>query len=420
MRTNYFTKVENKFVFNLSLIFWHIFIALSTLTIIICLVVFLWSIVPSSPREVEKQSYPAKKQYPAPVKVALNELELEVVKIEEAPPVASEPEQLTSTAPITQVPEDTKGIIEYQNSLNSLKTLIPPSKYTWAGSGYWTYPQGERYWTFYKQEKYRQWVTTESGIDDKLKSSYKIAKANNYTEKKQMLDGYISILKLLPEEKRSSVLQDLLGNVADNIPHNIKIYQSLTKVVSIMSNEKNTTYVAALVRFGKNNPNDGSAFIDYTATIISKFAIPQQVNIIDRLTNSYYNYFNQNIDKQKEATDLFIPLVAQIKSELQSKAIMRYYGLYLNKNFDRDNSITQIENEYKQAMNEIDIQYNTEQLQAQLEYNAKKESKEVFRNKSLLGIAGGVCVVVIISTLLVFLSIQRSVRKIEEKISVQN
>ena len=37
MKTNYFTKIEDKYVFNLSLIFWHILIVLATLAIFISL-----------------------------------------------------------------------------------------------------------------------------------------------------------------------------------------------------------------------------------------------------------------------------------------------------------------------------------------------------------------------------------------------
>jgi len=43
----------------------------------------------------------------------------------------------------------------------------------------------------------------------------------------------------------------------------------------------------------------------------------------------------------KEATDLFLPLVDQIKAENQPKAIVQYYGVFRNKNYARDNSIAE-------------------------------------------------------------------------------
>lgn len=415
MKTNYYSKVENKYVFNVSLIFWHFFVALSSLAVIVCLTIFLWSLIPASQREIEKKPYPEKKQYPAPVKVGLNELQLEVAK-EEVLPVT--PVQIQKTTTTTQKPlEDIKGKGDYDLALNKLKTLIPPTKYSWQGAGYWSYPYGERYWTVYKQEKYRQWNSTEPGIENKLKVAYRKSKAEKYPDKKLILDGYIDVLKLLPEEKRVSALNNLINNVANNISQNVNVCQALSKFVGEMTKEENISYLNQLALFGKNNPTDGSPFIDYTATIIGKFSVSKRVEIIGRLTIGYYNYFGQNLSMLKEATDLFLPLVEQIKAENQVKAIIQYYRVFRNKNYDRDNAIVQIENEYQQAINVIENQYNLDQLAAQEEYQSDKITKAEYRLKSLTGIGGGILLIVLIAVVLVFFSIQRSVRKIEEKIS---
>jgi len=416
MKTNYFTKVEDKYVFNLSLIFWHIFIALSSLAIVISTAVFLWTLVPPGQKEVLKQSYPAIKQYPAPIKVSLNELNLTNIKSKETPYVAPEPVQITSRTATRQPIEDTTGKNGYKNSLNTLRTLIPPSKYSWKGSGYWNYPYGERYWTYYKQKRYRQWVVTRYGVNDRLKSNYKTVGAKNYPDKRQLLDGYISIVKLLPEGKRLKALQYLMNNVSNNAKHNLAVYKSLSVVVNKIKPVRQISYLNKLARFGKTNPNDGVPFIDYTAKIIDKFDTTQRVSIINSLVNSYYNYFNQNLVQQQEATDLFLPLVARIKAKQQTKAIMKYYELYLTKNYNRNQTIAQINSEHQQAINNIDNQYHSEQLQAKQEYYVKKEAKQELRGKSLYGIAGGIVLIVLIASILVFLSIQRSIKKIEEKI----
>ncbi len=316
--------------------------------------------------------------------------------------------------------KDTTGENEYKNSLNTLRTLIPPSKYSWRGSGYWNYPYGERYWTYYKQERYRQWIVTRYGINDRLKSNYKTVRARNYPDKKQLLDGYISIVKLLPEEKRSEALQYLMNNVSNNVKHNLAVYHSLTKVVNKMKQIKQISYLNKLARFGKINPNDGVPFIVYTAKIIDKFDISQRVSIINRLVNSFYNYFNQNLARQQEATDLFLPLVARIKAKQQTKAIMKYYELYLTKNYNRNQTIAQINKEHQQSINNIDNQYHIEQRQARQEYYLKKEAKQELRGKSLYGIAGGIVLIILIASILVFLSIQRSIKKIEEKLTRDN
>jgi hypothetical protein len=416
MKTNYFTKVENKFVFNVSLIFWHLFIALSILGIALSFLVFLWSIIPPSKRTVVKKPYPEKQRYPEPVKVSLNDLKLEETKPEE---ILKEPEQVPPAAAQPEQPtyEDTKGKTEYETSLNLLKELIPSAKYPWTGSGFWTYPYGERYWTVYQQAKYHQWNITEPGVEDKLNSSYKTAKAKNYPDKKQVLDGFISVVKPLPEDKRLSALQYLMGNVANEITQSVNVSQAIARVVGKMPGEDNISYINLLAVFGKKNPKDGARLIDYVSTVIDKFDALQRVKIIDGLTSYYSIYFSQNFPKQKEATDLFVPMLAQIRGEYHPKALKQYYELYLGKNYERDNVIAQIENEYQQKVGEIDSQYVSENAQATAAYAKKIAIKVASLGFSLMGIGASILLIVLIASILVFFSIQRSVRRIEEKIS---
>ncbi len=413
MKTNYFAKIENKYVFNLSLIFWHLFIALSTIAIGISILVFIWCIIPPFQSKIEKPTYPAKELYPEPVKVLFSDLNLEETRQDDTLQI-HEPVKTSPIETKSLVHEDSNGKLEYDSLLNTLKTLIPPSNYSWSGSGYWSYPYGERYWKAYNQEKYRQWNATESGLEDKLTSSYKVSNANKYPDKSQILGSYIDVVKLLPEENRLKSIEYLIDNISGNVIQNVNSFQSIAKVASKMSNEENVQYIYKLAKFGKVNSNDGSLFISMVSTIIDKFDAEERLNIIDGLINSYYNYFNQNLAKQKEATDLFTPLLLQIKGEYQSKALMQYYGLYLNKNRDRDIEIEEIDNRYQQLIGEIDDKYNSAQAKAIMEYEGKKIAKQTFRLKSLMGIGVGILLIVLIATILTFLSIQRSVSKIEE------
>jgi len=414
MKNTYVTQVENKYVFNVSLIFWHLFIVLSTLVVVISLVIFLWSLIPASQKNVEKLPYPNKKDYPAPVKVSLSELQLVAPK-EEAPPVVEEQKQSESKT-VMQSVEDLTGKEDFDKSMNTLKTLIPPAKYSWQGSGYWTYPYGERYWTFYKLEKYRQWNSTEAGLEEKLNSSYRVSKLVKYTDKKILLDAFIGVIKMLPEERRLFAIQDLIRNVTNNNSRNINICQSLSKII-IKMNENDISYIAKLTYLGKINPNDGTLTIDYITNIIDKFDISKRSETIDKLLNGYNDYFNRNLSLFKESTDLFLPLIPQLKTEYLPKALLQYYVIFRNKNYARDNSISQIENEYQQSVNAIETQYAQDQLLAQIEYSKDKMTKTEYRIKSLEGIGGGILLIVLIAVVLVFFSIQRSVKRIEEKMT---
>jgi hypothetical protein len=415
MKTKYFTKIENKYVFNLSLIVWHLFIALSTVAIVVSAFLFLWSIIPPSEKKVAKQPYPEMQQLPAPVEVSLSELELEKPGKVESTPVKKATQ--VKTAP--KVFEDTIGKKMYNASIDELKNLIPPSKYSWSGAGHWHYPYGERYWLAYKQEDYRKWIVTKKSVEDKLELSYRVSEANNYSDKLQVLDAYINVVKFLPEGKRLTAFNSLLENTSNSVSRNVDISRSLQKVVRKMDNEENIKYVNSLSLFGKRNPNDGIPFVDYVSQVIDKFDPQERIKTIDYIIECYYYYFNQNLAKQREATDLFIPMLAQIEKESHSDVLLQYYELYLNKNHDRDGEIARIEEEHSQQIENIDNKFAQDKEAATLEYEGKKILKSEFRYRSLLGIGGGILLIVLIGTLLVFLSIQRSVRKIEERISAE-
>lgn len=415
-KTTYLSMVENRYVFNLSLLFWHLFIALSTLAIVISLLVFLWSIIPASHKTVEKSAYPAKSQYPEPVRVTLGDLATSGAK-DEAPPPTPEPIQAIANT-VERGVQDTKGLAGYDSAMNALKTLIPPATYSWRGSGIWTYPLGERYWTVYKQERYRQWNATEPSVDDRLSSAFQKAGARDYADKKRMIEAYNGVLRGIAEDKRLPALQVLLSNVANSVSQNEAVCASIAKVVTKMGNDDGPGYINQLATFGRYNPNDGASVIDYIASIIDRFAPLKRSEIIARLLTGYTSFFGHRLTMLKEATDLFLPMLPQIQPENQATAIVQYYGLFRNKNYARDSAIAQIEGEYQAAAREIDQQFALDQLAAESQFLLSKQSKSKYRLKSLAGIGGGVLLIVLVAVILVFFSIQRSVRRIEDRIAL--
>jgi hypothetical protein len=209
----------------------------------------------------------------------------------------------------------------------------------------------------------------------------------------------------------------LIANVADKIQQNINTYQAIALLAGKMQ-PVNYEWIKPISRFGKFNPLDGPPFIEYISTIINKFDVSARSSVIIGCIDSYYNQFDGIFGKQKESTDLLIPLLPQIKPEHQPKALTQYYKLYLNKNSERDVAIQQIEREYQQKVNIIEEQYTEDLTNSENQYENRKLKKSELRLKSLYGIGSGIIAIVLIATLLVFLSIQRSVRKIEESISL--
>ncbi|MDY0341963.1 MAG: hypothetical protein RBR28_00195 [Lentimicrobium sp.] len=422
MKTNYFSKIEDKYVFNFSLIFWHLFIALSSLAIVISVLVFIWSVIPPLAKKVEKQAYPEKQQLPAPVAVLLSEITIDDAdnnKVYTSKTTYQKKAINQAVETSTYASEDTLGKKAYDETIQTLEKLIPPSKYSWSGAGYWYYPYGERYWNVYKDERYRNWIVTEYGLKEKLDYAYRTSDAPTYTDKKHLLDAYITVLQQLPEDKRKPAINSLVQYCSKSKSQNINVCTSLSKVIPRMDNENNLRYMDLILDFGKRNPNDGSPFIDYVSEIIDKFDSKERINTIS-LFMQYFYAFNEDLPKLQEATDLFIPLLTEIKGENHNKSLSRYYDIFMDKNRDREIRIAQIDEEYAQQIERIDNQYVEEKALAAMQFEGKKIIKTGLRSKSLAGIGGGIFLIVLIGTLLVFLSIQRSVRKIEEKISMKN
>jgi len=164
------------------------------------------------------------------------------------------------------------------------------------------------------------------------------------------------------------------------------------------------------------NPTTSVAFIEFITTCIERFDPDVRVAALNVATNSFYNFFNQDIGPQKEATELFLELVARIEPNLQSKGLMQYYGLYLKKNEQRRMEIGRIDREYNDLRAQINAEFQQAQMQAMMENAAKQKQKSTFRDRSLLMAGGGILLIVVVAIMLVFLSIQRIVKKIEAKL----
>jgi len=422
MLSKYFSKVEDRFVFNISLIFWHLLVLLAGFAILIGIAVFMWSMVPSTQQQVHARSLPEKAPYPEPVQVDLSELLL--VGPTPADPVSSaqlepisEPVRTTGaiTTPVVEV-EDQTGLNEYQAAIGRLRGLVPPAIHPWDGNGYWSYPYGQRYWDVYKQEKYRQWTVTEPGIEDKLAQLYKRTKATNYTAKRDLVAGLNTLLTAIPNADRYDMLVYALARTSKSWQSDISIYEALASLPPKLEVTNDQEHIKALLRTGLQNPSAGVAFIEFIASCIERFAPPARVEVLVVTSNSYFNYFGQDLMQQKEATGMYLELVDRIEASMQPKTLAQYYGLYLKKNEQRRGEIARIDNAHNALQRQIDSEFQQAQQRATMQRNATRAQKERYRQQSLMVAGGGILLIVVVAIMLVFLSIQRIVKKIEAKL----
>lgn len=398
----YFTKVEEKYVFNISRIFWHIFIGLGILGIIGGILLLLWGIVPPIKHSVRKP------KYPPPIAVTMEELQTKVsptkIKKEKIKPNPIKEIIKPREKKYKEIKEVSPEEKEYLSSLNLLKGLIPPKKYLWKSRGHWYYPYGRRYWEYYKTSGYRKWVVDRLGISDRLKSAYRKAKATDFISKKHLLDAYISILSSFPQEKRVEALKALITYTKGSVSQSISNVKLLEKCIPNFFT-KRVDYLTKLAKFGSRNPQDGATFIEYINENIIKFDPGVRIDVLDAMISAYYKYFN-NVSRQKEVTNLALSQIVGFAPQYQAKALAYYYSIYYNKNAERERRIKQIDWKYKQSLSAIESRYHSDKLK-----------KVRWRIKGLYGIGGGIVLIAVIALLLVLLSIQRHLKNIEEKIA---
>jgi len=410
MKTMYLEKVENKYVFNVSRIFWHILILIGTLAIIGGLFLYLYGIIPPAKKKIVKDPLPEKQVYPSAVTVSLNDLQLEETKkVEKKEQTPVETEEIQPKQIIDKTKKIEKGELEYLASLDTLIKLIP-------AKGHYDY-KDRRLWDFYHDEKYRVWKD-ENDIQSKLDHAFSNTNAFTFMDKKKLVDGFISQLESFPVTKRTGIFDVFVSNVIDSVSRSINNINLAIKAIHKFPENDQINCLNQLLWFAKQHSSDGKFFIEFINKMIDKFDMPMRTYALSTII-VYNRYFNGHTSLQTEQTNLFLTLLPKIKQDLQVKALSKYYNVYFEKNAGREKTIAQIDQKYISDTSQIGAKYYSEVLQAESKYYEAKQKKSEYRSKALYGIAFGFVVVAFIAVILVFLSIQRSVRRIEEKLKTE-
>jgi hypothetical protein len=385
-RPPFLEKFEERFYFKTSHFFWHILTGLGALALMGGALVLVWGLIPASRPSVEKPVYPE------PVKVSAEELMSQLMPAAKRAEVAQKLPEEAPTA-LTK-PEEGKPPDEveraYLAAIESLKVLLPPEKYPWASRGYWEQ-------TFYE----RRWVITAIGVQDLLNSAFQKVNAGDFSSKKQLVDAYASLVGGFPLEQRLTALKVAIDFSKDDASTSVQNVALLRASIPHFSTD-NADFLEVLATFGRRNPRDGRAFIEYTISIMPNFPAETRRPILNAFASAYYTYFN-DIARQKEATDLFLGINKSFDPENQVKALMEYYRLFLEKNAERQSRVA-----------EIDASHQRAEQQAEAMLAQAKDQKTTYRTLGLEVAAGSVVFISLVAMFLVLLSIQRNVRIIRE------
>ena len=386
MKLSFLENFEEKFYFKTSHYFWHLLTGLGGLALVVGILILLWGLTPSFKPGVKKP------KYPEPVEVTAEEIKLKIqppVKPKEVIPTVKD-----TVAAIEQQPEVVEKIDPaeqaYLTAIDSMQQLLPQEKYRWESRGHW------------EQSWYRKkWIIDYYGISDRLKSIFKKVDAEKFASKKQLLDAYIALIALFPEDQRYSVLKSAIEYCKTDVTTSVSNVELLTASVPNFNTDK-SDFLNKLATFGRKNPRDGRTFIEFVNNNITKFEPEIRTSMLTTLINSYYRHFNL-IEKQREATDLFLGMLDSFEPADQSKALTEYYRLYVSKNYDREREVEQIESEYQSNLSH-----------AQSVLSSKKSKKAEYRGLGLKAIGGSIIFIAFVALFLVVLSIQRNVKLLRE------
>ena len=317
-------KIEETYVFNISQFFWHIFVAIAGVGIIGGIAVFLWGLFPAFKSSVEKE------QYPPVAGVSLDELTafINPPKKTERGTARQQQQPQVFTPPVSTGSSSEE--LAYRASLDTMQMLIPPAKYNWGAEGHWDYPYGPNY------PQYARWVAGDPSVLDRLESAFSSAGISTFTEKKQLLDAHIAVVRPLKEEFRMQVWKSLINWSGQNLTQALANVRVLAALQPRFPADR-YDHITKLAQFGTKNPKDGYAFVEYVSKTIDKFNADDRMQIVNTMINGYYRYFNNRVGQQSELTDLFLPMRTNFTEDQEAKALESYYQLAAQKNYEEGN-----------------------------------------------------------------------------------
>lgn len=394
MKQQILEQVEERFYFKTSHLFWHLLTGIGGLALIGGLLVYLWGITPSTKPGVTKPLYPP------PVAVTANDIMQRLAPPASASQMMTVAPETPPATPATAAPPppaqtDTLAIA-YQAAMDSLRKLLPESRFAWDSQRRYQ----ERGW-YYGRWYEGGWETVVVGISDKLQNAFVQANATDLASRTKLLQAFAELVAQVSEPLRLQALECGMAICKNDMATSLPGVQQLKAAVPHYT-AYDVSHLAQLADFSQRNPRDGFAFIEYANTIIPKFDTKQREAALKTLIRSYYRNFDI-IAKQREATDLFLGMLASFPVENQVSALNEFYQLFMLQNQERTQVIQMMDQEYQFKLSEA------EQVLA-----AKKARKAALRSIAWKVASGSVVLIAFIALFLVLLSIQRNVRQMRE------
>ena len=427
MKQSFLSALENKYYYAVSRYFWHLVIALGILGIGAGILVYFWTLVPPKKREIIKQAYPPKPEYPQLKEVSLEDIirALPKKKIKKTTPVSTQTEEEYTLNNYQEEQEvvsiDSAALATFNRSLGQTKRLIAVER----NKKFWedTYVKkfnSERDKKMYKKThdpSLYKLVLNHSGFKTRFINFTDNQKIKSYYDKADLLDTYNLLLQHLDSLNRIKFIDRIglklpvrkLGSKEIN-----KRLSAISLIIDKVPAKEQLQLFNILWQFIKNNPNDGIPLIKYLADIINQVPYEVRMDFIKNILNEYIAHYNNNLYGLRESTNHFMDKINNLERDRVPLALIIYYKIYRKNNRERTRQIEQIDHNYSQSIAAIDRDYQNAMAQAQADFIRANHKKQSWREWSYKGIFTGFVSLLFFSLVLLILSMIRNVNRLTE------
>jgi len=432
MKQSFLSTLENKYYYAVSRYFWHIVIAMGILGIGAGILVYFWTLIPPSKREVVKQPTPQKPNYPDLREVTIQDIiqalpkkKEKVFKVTQQMEEEIQTDDYEEEQDIAQI--DSAALATFNRTLGQTKMLIPVEK----NKTFWQNSYKKEFKTERDRKMYRkthdprlyQKVLINTGFKTRFIKFSDKQNVQSYYEKANLLDSYNQLLKHLDSVNRIKFIENTGLKLPVKYLGTKEIDKRLKAIGSLINKvpaDEQLKLFNDLWYFIKNNPNDGVSLIDYLSGNIDQVPYEARTTFIKNVLKEYIRHYNNNPYGLKEATNHFIDKITNLEPDRVPIALKIYYRLYRQNNSERAVEIAKINQSYNQTLAKIDREYQQALAQARADYIRANHKKKSWREWSYKGIFAGFISLLLFSLVLLILSMIRNVNRLTEAMYEQN
>lgn len=394
-----FKQAEEKYIFGLSKVVWRTVTLLLVLVLTVSLIVLISSIIPPMKKKVIKAEYPPE----VPVTTADIEKAMQETKKVKKTERFDVGNFVSSEAEKDKVsPAEVKA---FEASLLKFKAIVEAAGFSWEEEGYYEYPYGYAWYEYYG-ESYRKYVISSYGISKLLIEAFDESNIYELGQKKLIVDNYIAFLNQCGKDKHNLLINSLKFFISNDYSQSIGRLAMFRKV---MSKFDSVSFDAALYRsaeFVSYNPENGIKFMVMADTMLPKFNISERLPVYNCMIWGN-EYLDGRLEYQAYLTSSFLKMKDKLPNKPTDSLMYHYYTLSVRKNIER-----QI------VIDSIDYEYGNQVITAESEYIHKKNKDKQNLIKSGYGVVGSILLIAIIALTLVFFSIHKYLKKVNQLLEV--